>query len=153
MRFKAMLAIVVSVFTLLGLVAAPSASADRNWPSVRYRYLADSSLCLDGNGHAVRNWVCNYGPNQLWHYSHGSTDLMLSNHANDWCLDGNGTGVYLNPCNVTNKYQRWDGVNVNGHVIYKHRQSGKCMESRGARQNLILTTCTFHNVQAWDYFL
>ncbi|NUT47569.1 MAG: hypothetical protein HOV94_09720 [Saccharothrix sp.] len=153
MRMKALLATLVAVFAVLGVLSAPSASADRGWPPVRYRHLADQTQCLDGNGHAARLWTCNYGPNQLWHYSAGASNLMLSNDSNDWCLDGNGTGVYLNPCNVTNAYQRWDAINVNGHIIFKHRRTGTCIESRGPHEHLTLTTCTYFNVQAFDFFL
>jgi hypothetical protein len=42
MRMKAMLATLMAVFAVLGVLAAPSASADRGWPQVRYRHLADS---------------------------------------------------------------------------------------------------------------
>jgi hypothetical protein len=61
-----------------------------------------------------------------------------------YCLDGNGSQVYTNPCDQNNTWQIWQ---VNGSVL-THAKTNTCLDSNSGGSAYLLG-CNGGNNQSW----
>ena len=54
---------------------------------------------------------------------------LIKNNQSEKCLDGDGTNISFNNCDINNSNQKW----ANNYNLLKHKQSGKCLDSDGKK--------------------
>ncbi|MFC0065478.1 ricin-type beta-trefoil lectin domain protein [Umezawaea endophytica] len=138
-------------------------ATDPPWPSTRYRNLARPDLCLDGDQQWAYVLTCNGGTYQLWGYSAPSSGLLLMNRATGLCLTTPVVYDDKQPRTINcyqgewGRYQLWDALGVNGHVVFRDRAPNqRCLSISDTTYKLELAPCppanNVPNRFAWDYF-
>lgn len=83
--------------------------------------------CIDASDNTkLRLRKCDNSKNQNWIREPGidSSKFVLKNEGTGQCIDGNGTSLYMLPCQHTNQYQNFSEDNNK----FKHMQSGMCFD-------------------------
>ncbi|MBE8524834.1 ricin-type beta-trefoil lectin domain protein [Amycolatopsis sp. H6(2020)] len=71
--------------------------------------------------------------------------FMLVDGGTGWCLDGNGSAVYTNPCDRNNTWQTWY---INGATVM-HAKSSTCLQWTGQGNAAVTRSCNGSGDQSW----
>jgi hypothetical protein len=155
-RSRRLASAVVAGVLLLG-PAVPAHGAYPQWPATRYRSLTQPDICLAADTVRAFTRLCNGGRAQLWHYTHGSTNLMLINDATTMCLEWTSYYVFMNYCADAKPTQRWNAKGVNGHLYFQAYGTDQCLVRTATTDEVVPTTCppptNVPNAFALDYYI